>query len=61
MAPLIRESLNAGGPRPQTQYYGDVSSGIQRVYSPPGSVKPDRTPRQATSLLQSVLKGDALL
>ena len=61
MAPLIRESLNAGGPRPQTQYYGDVSSGIQRVYSPPGSVKPDRTPQQATSLLQSVLKGDALL
>ncbi len=61
MAALIRESLEAGGPRPQTQYYGDVSSGIQRVYSPPGAVDPDTTPRRAERLLQDVLKGDALL
>lgn len=61
MASLIRESLDASGPRPLTQYYGDVSSGIQREYSPPGSVDPSSTPQQATSLLQDVLKGDALL
>lgn len=61
MAGLIRRSLDSSAPRPLTQYYGDVSSGIQREYSPPGSVDPDTTPQQATSLLQDVLKGDALL
>ncbi len=61
MADQIRESLANSGPRPQTQYYGDVSSAIQRVYSPPGSVDRDTTPQRATSLLQAVLKGDALL
>lgn len=61
MAALIRDSLDASAPRPLTQYYGDISSGIQREYSPPGSVDPDTTPQQATSLLEDVLKGDALL
>ena len=61
MAALIRQSLDSSGPRPLTQYYGDVSSGIQREYSPPGAVAPGSTPKQATSLLEDVLKGDALL
>ena len=61
MADQIRDSLANSGPRPQTQYYGDVSSGIQRVYSPPGSVDPESTPEEATDLLQAVLRGDALL
>lgn len=61
MADLIVESLDGGAPRPLTQYYGDVSSGIQREYSPPGSVDPDTTPQRTTTLLQDVLKGDALL
>ncbi len=61
MAGLIRESLDAAAPRPLTQYYGDVSSAIQRVYSPPSSVNPDTTPREAEDLITAVLKGDALL
>lgn len=61
MAQEIRDSLENSGPRPLTQYYGDVSSGLQRSYHPPGSVDPDGTPKQATSLLEDVLKGDALL
>lgn len=61
MAKDIRNSLANSGPRPQTQYYGDVSSGIQRMYSPPGAVDPKTTPEAATQLLQDVLKGDALL
>ncbi|WP_277454518.1 extracellular solute-binding protein [Janibacter sp. DB-40] len=61
MAEQIRSSLADSGPRPLTQYYGDVSSGIQRVYSPPGSVDPETTPERAESLLHAVLKGDALL
>ncbi|WP_347352002.1 extracellular solute-binding protein [Intrasporangium sp.] len=61
MADLIRESLDGGAPRPITQYYGDVSSAIQRVFSPPDSVDPATTPRQAQDLIESVLKGEALL
>ena len=60
-AELIVESLDAGAPRPLTQYYGDVSAGIQREYSPPRSVSADTTPKKTTTLLQDVLKGDALL
>lgn len=61
MADLIRQSLDASAPRPLTQYYGDVSGVIQRVYSPPSSVDPDTTPQQATDLLTDVLNGRALL
>lgn len=61
MAELIRESLDAAAPRPLTQYYGDVSSAIQRVFSPPGSVNPSATPKEAADLISAVLKGDALL
>jgi multiple sugar transport system substrate-binding protein len=61
MADLIRESLDAAAPRPLTQYYGDVSSAIQREFSPPSSVNPSATPKQASELITSVLKGDALL
>ena len=60
-APEAVESLDAGAPRPLTQYYGDVSAGIQREYSPPRSVDADTTPKKTTTLLQDVLKGDALL
>lgn len=61
MAQDIRYSLDTSAPRPLTQYYGDVSAGLQEEYSPPGSVDPDTTPKQATKLLEDVLKGDALL
>ena len=61
MADLIRESLDAAAPRPLTQYYGDVSSAIQREFSPPSSVNPSSTPKQAADLITAVLKGDALL
>lgn len=60
-AELIVESLDAGAPRPLTQYYGDVSAAIQREYSPPGSVDAETTPKKTTTLLVDVLKGDALL
>ncbi|WP_252974664.1 extracellular solute-binding protein [Janibacter melonis] len=61
MAGLIRSSLDDGAARPSTQYYGDVSGGIQREYSPPGAVDPSTTPAQTTRLLTDVLSGDALL
>lgn len=60
MADVIRESLDIAVPRPQTQYYGDLSTAIQREFSPPGSVT-DQTPKQATTLIIDVLRGEALL
>lgn len=60
MADLIRESLDNAVPRPQTQYYGDLSTGLQREFSPPSSVTED-TPAQASTLIIDVLRGEALL
>ena len=45
MAALIRQSLEAAAPRPQSQYYGDISTGLQREFSPPDSVEPAQHPR----------------
>ena len=61
MAALIRQSLEDAAPRPQSQYYGDISTGLQREFSPPNSVNPGSTPAAATDLITSVLKGNALL
>jgi multiple sugar transport system substrate-binding protein len=61
MAPVIRESLETSAPRPQTEYYGDVSSALQREFHPPGSVDPERTPRNAADLIMGVLRGEVLL
>lgn len=61
MAELIRTSLDAAAPRPLTQFYGDLSTGLQREYSPPNAVDPNSTPAKATSLITAVLKGDKLL
>jgi multiple sugar transport system substrate-binding protein len=61
MADLIRSSLDDAAPRPQSQYYGDISTGLQREFSPPDAVNPDTTPKAATDLISSVLKGNTLL
>ena len=61
MAPVIRESLEQAATRPQTPYYSEVSSSIQRVYHPPSAVQPGRTGREAASLIQAVLRKEELL
>lgn len=61
MADTIRTSLDGGAPRPVTQYYGDVSAGLQRSWSPPEEVNPDTTPPASQQLIQDVLAGEALL
>ncbi|MEO6884854.1 MAG: extracellular solute-binding protein [Jatrophihabitantaceae bacterium] len=61
MSILIRESLDAAAPRPLTQYYGDISSAVQRIFSPPSSVDPATTPQAADDLISAVLRGEALL
>ena len=60
MAPLLRESLRASAPRPQTEFYGDLSAGLQREFHPPEAVT-SNTPGDAQAFILRVLKGDDLL
>lgn len=61
MATLMRDSINAAGPRPVTPYYGDVSSSIQRDWHPETSLNPNRTPGATAKLIGDVLHDRKLL
>jgi len=61
MADVIRESLQNAAPRPQTPFYNEVSSSVQRTWHPPGSVSPESTPQRSDQLIRDVLQGRALL
>ena len=60
MADTIRTSLEQAAPRPQTQYYGDLSTALQESFSPPNSVN-SSTPKKAQDFILAVLKGNKLL
>lgn len=60
IAALIRTSLDQAGPRPQSQYYGDISTGLQQRFSPPTAVRPG-TAATAQKFILDVLNGKALL
>ena len=60
MAPVILESLEMAAPRPQTAYYSEVSTSLQRVYHPPSSVRPG-TGEEAADLIKAVLAKEELL
>ncbi|PWD52013.1 ABC transporter substrate-binding protein [Serinibacter arcticus] len=60
MAPLIRDSLEAGAPRPLTPFYNTLSAGLQRTWHPIDQVDED-TPTISTELIESILAGEALL
>jgi multiple sugar transport system substrate-binding protein len=61
MAPLIRDSLEAAKPRPQTVYYSEVSGALQREYHPATAIDPGTTGKKAADLIHAVLAGDQLL
>ncbi|SNC62626.1 carbohydrate ABC transporter substrate-binding protein, CUT1 family [Kytococcus aerolatus] len=61
MAPLIRESLDAAKPRPQSQFYSDISTGLQKSFSPPNEVSPESTPADAQEYITEVITGKRLL
>lgn len=61
MADLIRDSLEAAAPRPQTPFYNEVSNGLQQTWYPPASVDPETTPERSTELITAVLRGERLL
>jgi multiple sugar transport system substrate-binding protein len=58
---LWRTSVDEGGPRPKSAFYGLISSAIQARWHSPKSVDPDTTPKRSGDYLQDVLKGKALL
>ncbi len=60
LAATVLASLKVAGPRPQSQYYGDLSTALQKSFSPPQSVNAN-TPAKAQKFILQVLKGDRLL
>jgi len=60
-APVIRESLEAAAPRPQTVYYSEVSGALQREYHPATSIDPETVGTNANDLIAAVLAGEQLL
>jgi multiple sugar transport system substrate-binding protein len=58
---LFRSSVDEGGPRPKSAFYGLISSAIQARWHAPASVDPGSTPKKSGDYLQAVLRGEALL
>ncbi|WP_211241051.1 extracellular solute-binding protein [Pseudonocardia spinosispora] len=59
-ADLIRDSIEAGGPRPNTPYYVEVAGSVLNTWHPPASVT-DRTPASTDAFMADVLSGRRLL
>jgi multiple sugar transport system substrate-binding protein len=55
MAALIRESISAGGPRPVTPFYTDISAAIQQSWYPPTAIEPATTPEKSAVLINDAL------
>ena len=58
---LYRTSVDEGGPRPKSAFYGLISGAIQARWHSPTSVDPDSTPEESSDYLKAVLEGKALL
>jgi multiple sugar transport system substrate-binding protein len=59
MADLMRESINAAGPRPVTPFYRDISAAIQRTWHPPTAIQPETTPAKSADLINKILNNAA--
>lgn len=57
---LFRKSLVAGGPRPNSPYWSDISTALQQKWHPPSSVNAS-TPGTSATFIGQILKGEALL
>ncbi len=58
---LYSNSVDTGGPRPQSAYYSQISSAIQSRWHSPTSVDPGSTPQESAEFLKAILSGEALL
>jgi len=63
-AGLVKESIEAAGPRPTTPAYQDVSSALQRTLHPPDKIDPEDTEGiydELKSNLEAAVKREGLL
>ena len=60
MAPLLRDSIVASSPRPNTPYYADLSGAVQNRWHPPTEVN-ESTPGETSVFVRQVLRDQALL
>jgi len=63
-AALVKESIEAAGPRPTTPAYQDVSSALQRTLHPPEKIDPEDTGSiydELKSNLEAAVKREGLL
>jgi trehalose/maltose transport system substrate-binding protein len=63
-AGLVKESIEAAGPRPTTPAYQDVSSALQRTLHPPDKIDPEDTSSiydELKSNLEAAVKREGLL
>jgi multiple sugar transport system substrate-binding protein len=63
-AGLVKESIEAAGPRPTTPAYQDVSSAVQRTLHPPEKINPEDTEGiydELKSNLEAAVKREGLL
>ncbi|WP_456694803.1 extracellular solute-binding protein [Aeromicrobium sp. P5_D10] len=58
---LFSESVDTGGPRPQSAFYSQISSAVQARWHSPTSVNPSSTPEKSAAFLKAILSGKALL
>jgi multiple sugar transport system substrate-binding protein len=56
-AALLRESINAAGPRPVEPAYSDVSLAIQKTFHPEDGVQPNKVVGQLKDRLNKAAKG----
>jgi hypothetical protein len=61
MADVMRDSINAAGPRPRSPYYSDVSAATVKEVHPPSAVDRDSTPGNADDVIHNVLQDRQLL
>jgi multiple sugar transport system substrate-binding protein len=56
-AALLRESINAAGPRPVEPAYSDVSLAIQKTFHPEEGIQPSKLPSQLKGRLEKAAEG----
>ncbi len=56
-AALLRESIDAGAPRPVNPAYSDISLAIQKTFHPPGSLAPDEAQSKLKDRIKKAAEG----
>lgn len=58
---LWRSSIESGGPRPASAYWGTIVNAVLARWHPADSVNPDSTPQSSADFIEQALQGKVLL